>query len=189
MSDRNHRFSVCLLLLKTSKSLSFDASERLPLRDHQTAGFGLNQATSQTTSVQHRRLCCSFQQMPWADLVPVGVGSDACHWTILHSFFLKVMHCPTLSSEEMSDLAEGLCAGIWKPFEKHSLSDSPMTHKCLSSLDFCLFIPHEVTLHKSYGYKHSSTATPCHVMQVFCSNIPESSHSETCNIFRFLTAH
>lgn len=55
--------------------------------------------------------CWSFEKAPLGGLVPLGVGSSDTGILdgVALSLFLKVMHCHTLSSEEMSDSAEGLC--------------------------------------------------------------------------------
>lgn len=55
--------------------------------------------------------CWSFEKAPPGSSVPLGVGSSDTGILdgVVLSLFLKVMHCHTLSSEEMSDSAEGLC--------------------------------------------------------------------------------
>lgn len=58
--------------------------------------------------------------MPLGGLVPLGVGSSDTGILdgVALSLFLKVMHCHTLSSEEMSDSAERpvYCLNM-KPFK------------------------------------------------------------------------
>lgn len=139
--------------------------------------------------------------MPWADFGPSGRQQQCLPLDdVALSFFLKVMHCRTLSSEEMSDFAEGLSAGIWKPFKKHQSFIFSHAIQMSFSTTFLTVYTYFLSLWRSIPSENLLCIETMIQTDIYINSLPfspgfllltslKSSNSKACTICIFLTSH
>lgn len=106
--EKSHIFGI-ITVLHARETLLAEAP-----CDQQTAGFGLNQVASQKDDLGPTvKVLLLFSADALGRFGPPGRQQPCLPLdNFALSFFLKVMHCHTLSSEEMSHFADSLSAGI-----------------------------------------------------------------------------